>query len=85
MLTENSHTYAVRADRCRIPSGPARIAAVEYQGAIVRVALTLPDGAEAIALIPDDEFNPAALRLGDPAALSWNQADAHPLSPEITP
>ncbi|MGI4796432.1 MAG: hypothetical protein ACRYF2_23310 [Janthinobacterium lividum] len=42
----------------------------------------MPDGAEAIALIPDEEFDPASLRLGDPAALSWNQADAYPLSPE---
>lgn len=86
VLTQNGHAYAVRADRCRIlPSGSSRITAVEYQGAIVRVALTLPDGAEAIALIPDDEFDPARLRLGDPAALSWNQADAHPLSPESIP
>ncbi len=75
VLTEDGHTFAVRGDRCRIlPSGSARIAAVEYQGAIVRIALTMPDGAEAIALIPDDEF--------DPAALSWTQADAHPLTPE---
>lgn len=75
MLTENGHTYAVRADRCRIlPSGSARIAAVEYQGAIVHIARTMPDDAEAIALIPDDEF--------DLAALSWTQADAHPLTPE---
>ena len=77
VLTENGHAYALHADRCRIlPSGSARIAAIEYQGAIVRIALTLPDGAEAIALIPDDEF--------DPAALAWNQSDAHPLSPELT-
>ncbi len=86
VLTENGQPFAVRADRCRIlPTGPDRIAAVEYQGSIVRVALTMADGAEAIALIPDDEFDPAAIRLGDPASLTWQRKDAHALTKESAP
>ena len=81
VLIEDGQPFAVRADRCRIlPHGTARVAAVEYQGALVRVALTMEGGAEAIALIPDDEFDPTALHLGDSAGLAWHREDAHPLA-----
>ncbi|MDT7951601.1 MAG: ABC transporter ATP-binding protein [Acetobacteraceae bacterium] len=83
VLTEGGQPFAVRADRCRIrPDGPDRVAAVEYQGSVVRVALTMADGAEAIALIPDDEFDHASIRLGGPASLTWQRDSAHALTKE---
>ena len=53
---------AVRADRCRIGhpgSGPhlsGRVAVVEYQGPVVRVALETQSGEQAAALLPDSLF-----------------------------
>ncbi|MBC7801308.1 MAG: ABC transporter ATP-binding protein, partial [Gemmatimonadaceae bacterium] len=75
---------AVRADKCRI--GPAagehiagRVVAVEYQGAMVRVAVGHGDADEAVALVPDHEFHAAPISIGDPAVLGWHAEHAHPL------
>jgi len=76
---------AVRADRCRIGnpgSGPhlsGRVAAVEYQGPVVRVALETQSGEQAAALLPDDAFFAGPVRPGDAATLVWSEADAHQL------
>jgi putative spermidine/putrescine transport system ATP-binding protein len=76
---------AVRADRCRIGrpgSGPylsGRVAAVEYQGPVVRVALETEAGEQAAALLPDNVFFAGPVRPGDPATLVWSEADAHSL------
>ena len=63
---------AVRADRCRLGvclgSGPVvsgRVAAVEYQGAMVRVALATDAGEEASALLPDGDFYARPVEPGD--------------------
>jgi putative spermidine/putrescine transport system ATP-binding protein len=76
---------AVRADRCRIGepgNGPylsGRVAAVEYQGPVVRVALETQSGEQAAALLPDSMFFAGPVRPGDAATLVWSEIDAHRL------
>jgi putative spermidine/putrescine transport system ATP-binding protein len=77
---------AVRADRCQLGTagdGPyvsGRVAAVEYQGTMVRVALSTDAGDEAAALVPDATFYRAPVAPGDAATLVWNPHDAHALT-----
>ena len=77
---------AVRADRCRLSAAEAgphvsgRIAAVEYQGANVRVALSVENGESVSALVPDDIFYAAPVAPGEPATLVWSERDAHALA-----
>jgi putative spermidine/putrescine transport system ATP-binding protein len=80
---------AVRADRCRLgpvgsvgnePHVTGRIAAVEYQGSMVRVSLATDGGDEASALVPDAQFYTAPVEPGDPATLLWAERDAHVLA-----
>jgi putative spermidine/putrescine transport system ATP-binding protein len=77
---------AVRADRCRLgavnggPHVSGRVAAVEYQGAMVRVALETDAGEEASALLPDGEFYARPVEPGDPVTLVWSERDAHTLA-----
>jgi putative spermidine/putrescine transport system ATP-binding protein len=76
---------AVRADHCVLgatsndPHVPGRVAAVEYQGPVVRVALTTDAGGEAAALLPDNVFHERPVEPGDVAVLSWPEASAHAL------
>ena len=76
---------AVRADRCRIgtpgaePHVSGRVAAVEYQGPVVRVALETRSGEQAAALLPDSMFFAGPVQPGDAATLIWSEADAHRL------
>jgi putative spermidine/putrescine transport system ATP-binding protein len=76
---------AVRADRCRIGppgNGPhltGRVAVVEYQGPVVRVALETQSGEQAAALLPDSLFFAGPVRPGDAATLVWLESDAHRL------
>jgi putative spermidine/putrescine transport system ATP-binding protein len=76
---------AVRADRCRIgvpgnePHLSGRVAAVEYQGPVVRVALETDAGEQAAALLPDATFFARPVQPGDPATLVWSDADARHL------
>jgi putative spermidine/putrescine transport system ATP-binding protein len=77
---------AVRADRCRLgvagagPHVSGRVAAVEYQGAMVRVALATDAGEEASALLPDGDFYASPVEPGQPATLVWAERDAHVLA-----
>ena len=77
---------AVRADRCRLgpagdgPHRAARVAAVEYQGSSVRVALSLEDGEDASVLLPDEAFYAEPVAPGDAAILTWRERDAHVLA-----
>ena len=77
---------AVRADRCRLgpagdgPHRAARVAAVEYQGSSVRVALSLEDGEDASVLLPDEAFYAEPVAPGDAAVLTWRERDAHVLA-----
>ena len=77
---------AVRADRCRLaeaangePHLSGRVAAVEYQGSVVRVVLETDQGEGATALVPDSTFYARPVRPGDPATLVWSTDDAHRL------
>jgi len=77
----------VRADRCRlgiasdgVPHVAGHIAAVEYQGAMVRVALTTSGGVEASALLPDGDYYARPVMPGEAATLVWSERDAHVLA-----
>jgi putative spermidine/putrescine transport system ATP-binding protein len=76
---------AVRADRCRLgvagdgPHVSGKVAAVEYQGTSVRIALSVGDGEDASVLVPDDVFYNGPVRPGDAATLVWAERDAHSL------
>jgi putative spermidine/putrescine transport system ATP-binding protein len=85
VLTDPRGQIAVRADRCRLgpPSGPhvsGRVATVEYQGPMVRVALATDGGEEASALVPDGDFYAHPVQPGDPATLVWSERDVHVLA-----
>ena len=86
VLPSGNRLVAVRADKCRLAPLPGasqvsgRIAAVEYQGAQVRIAVDYGDPEEAIALVPDSEYHPAPVTIGDPATLAWSPEHAFPLS-----
>ena len=78
---------AVRADRCRIaavagaaPFVSGRVAAVEYQGAMVRVALAIEDGEEVSALLPDSDFYAKPVEPGEALTLTWSERDVHMLA-----
>ena len=85
VLTDSRGQIAVRADRCRLglPTGPhvsGRVATVEYQGPMVRVALATDRGEEASALVPDGDFYAHPVQPGDPATLVWSERDVHVLA-----
>ncbi len=74
---------AVRADRCRLgapgnePHLSGRVAAVEYQGSVVRVTLADHAGLEAVAVLADNVFYADPVAPGDAATLVWSDADVH--------
>jgi putative spermidine/putrescine transport system ATP-binding protein len=80
VLPWRNQTIAVRADHCRVghagneQSLTAQVTSIEYQGALVRVAVTTPGGDEAAALLADSEFYAAPLSTGDMTTLSWPAA-----------
>ena len=75
---------AVRADRCRLePSGaglPAQVAAVEYQGGTVRVALTTSTGEDASVLMPDSVYDADPVQAGAHTHLVWAPEDERRLA-----
>ncbi len=85
VLSAQGGAIAVRADRCRLgvagdePHVSGRVAAVEYQGPMVRVALAIDDG-EASALVPDATFYASPVSPGESATLIWSDRDAHRLA-----
>ncbi len=86
VLPWKNGVIAVRADRCTLgvvgdcPRVSGRIALIEYQGPVVRVALTTDEGVEAAALVPDQLFYRQSVGVGDPATLSWPAEAAHELA-----
>lgn len=81
-------TVAVRADRMRLgpeagaDAVPARVVAVEYQGASVQVALeseALAESGGLTAVIDDAVFAGRPLVPGEVVALGWDAAAAHRL------
>jgi putative spermidine/putrescine transport system ATP-binding protein len=85
ILAGPSGTVAVRADRCRLgtpnggPHASGRVAAVEYQGTSVRVAVDLGQGEDAAVVVPDAAFFAGPVQPGDAATLVWAEQDAHAL------
>ena len=53
--------------------------AVEYQGAMVRVAVKTDAGDEVSALVPDQMFYRSPAEPGDAATLVWSEQDTHAL------
>jgi putative spermidine/putrescine transport system ATP-binding protein len=86
VLPWENGTIAVRADRCYLGAtggGPrltGRVAAVEYQGPFVRVAVTIDGDLEAVAVLSDRDFYSSPVAPGDVATLSWSEAEAHKLA-----
>jgi putative spermidine/putrescine transport system ATP-binding protein len=86
VLPWESGIIAVRADRCSLgatgdgPSLTGRVAAVEYQGPVVRVAVTTDGGVEAAAVLPDRDFYRSPVGPGDVATLSWPEDEARRLA-----
>jgi putative spermidine/putrescine transport system ATP-binding protein len=88
VLSGEHGPIAVRADRCRLvktangePHLSGRVAAVEYQGSVVRVVLETDRDEGVTAVVPDNTFYASPVRPGDPATLVWSAADAHALEP----
>jgi putative spermidine/putrescine transport system ATP-binding protein len=86
VLTAAHGQIAVRADRCRLgvpgdgPHVNGQVIAVEYQGAMVRVAVKTDAGDEVSALVPDQMFYSKPAEPGDSATLVWSDQDTHALS-----
>jgi putative spermidine/putrescine transport system ATP-binding protein len=75
---------AVRADRLRLARTGiglhARVATVEYQGALIHVGLAVEEGAQEVtAILPDSAFESLTIAPGDPVLVSWDERDAHRL------
>ncbi|WP_375454194.1 ABC transporter ATP-binding protein [uncultured Methylobacterium sp.] len=88
VITLPKGTVAVRADRMRLgpeagsDAVPARVVAVEYQGASVQVALeseALAKSGGLTAVIDDAVFAGRPLVPGEVVALGWDAAAAHRL------
>jgi putative spermidine/putrescine transport system ATP-binding protein len=80
---------AVRTDRCRLTganeatpetSVAGEITGIEYQGSRVQVTLVVEGGAEAISMVPDDQFFAKPFQIGERARLTWSAADVHHLT-----
>lgn len=72
----------VRADAVRLTSDgmPARIIAVEYQGASVAVTTRTDTGDEVLALLPEADFFASPKSPGDAVRLSWDDGRLHRLT-----
>ncbi|MDR3532333.1 MAG: TOBE domain-containing protein [Rhodopila sp.] len=85
VLRNDQGSIAVRADRCRLGAaedGPhvnGQVIAVEYQDAMVRVAVKTDAGDEVSALVPDQMFYRKPTEPGDLATLVWSDQDTHAL------
>jgi putative spermidine/putrescine transport system ATP-binding protein len=83
VLPGPSGPIAIRADRCRLgfagngPHVSGRVSVVEYQGTMVRVAVTTEPGDEVSALVPDELFHRQPVEPGDAATLVWSEHDVH--------
>jgi TOBE domain len=53
---------------------------VEYQGPVVRVAVTTDDGLDAVAVVSDRDFYRSPVGPGDVTVLSWPEDEAHKLA-----
>jgi len=56
---------------------PSRVAAVEYQGAVVKLRLEADWGGELTVTQPDQSFYVAPVAEGDIVAIEWDDSDVH--------
>ncbi len=84
VLPGASGPVAVRADRCRLASGgeglAAQVAAVEYQGSTVRIALLTQGGEPASVLLSDAAFDAEPVQAGAQTRLVWSAEDERRLA-----
>jgi len=88
VITVGGARVAVRADRLRLaslrePGGNAVVATVidvEYQGSVVQTNLAGDDGAELLAITPEQMFDRDPVKPGARVAVEWEPGDAHPLA-----
>ena len=82
VLPVETGLIAVRADRCRLGASglPAQVDAVEYQGGMVRIALTTESGEGASVLLPDAAFDAAPIQPGTRTSLAWSPEDERRLA-----
>ncbi len=84
VLQAGSGLVAVRADRCRLSANgdglPAQVAAVEYQGSTVRIALTTRDGEAASVLLSDADYDADPVQAGADTRLTWSAQDERRLA-----
>ena len=84
VLQAGSGLVAVRADRCRLSANgdglPAQVAAVEYQGSTVRIALTTRDGEAASVLLSDADYDADPVQAGTDTRLTWSAQDERRLA-----
>jgi putative spermidine/putrescine transport system ATP-binding protein len=58
----------------------SRVAAVEYQGPVIKLRLEADRGDELTVTLADQSFDTARLTEGDIVVIGWNDADAHVVS-----
>ena len=84
VLQSPSGPVAVRADRCRLGAAgaglAAQVAAVEYQGGTVRIALTTEAGEDASVLMPDSVYDADPVQAGARTHLVWAAEDERRLA-----
>ena len=82
VLPSANGLVAVRADRCRLGAVglPAQVAAVEYQGGTVRIALTTQAGEPASVLLSDAAFDADPVQAGAGTHLAWSPEDERRLA-----
>ena len=84
VLPGPSGLIAVRADRCWLGDTadgvPVQVAAVEFQGGSVRIAVTTEAGEDASVLVPDSAYDAAPVQPGVKTRLAWSAADERRLA-----
>ncbi len=84
VLPGETGLIAVRADRCRLTDAsaglPAQVDAVEYQGGMVRIALTTEHGDNASVLLPDADYDADPIQAGTRKHLTWASEDERRLA-----
>jgi putative spermidine/putrescine transport system ATP-binding protein len=80
-VTQRLRAVGERPDLADAPARLAsRVAAVEYQGSVVKLRLEADGVDELTVTMPDQAFYANAIAAGDLVAVVWNDADAHVVS-----
>lgn len=88
VIGRDGKTISVRADRCRIGTGPGlnsiagEVTMVEYHGPFVQVSVCGEGNTDLTAMMSDAAYFEESPRIGSKVALSWEPAVEHVLGPE---